>query len=132
LARVAAEGVGFLQLAAEQAVRMLIGDVVDDRAVLVAIALFDIDWNEACGEIGYWLAARARGHGIGSTAVSWLTSWALSDLQLTRVIATPDTDNVASQRLLTRCGFATQDDAAPEGARRFYVAAMPGIGAGPA
>jgi RimJ/RimL family protein N-acetyltransferase len=100
--------------------------------VLGAIAVFDVDWNDASGEIGYWLAAHARGRGIGSTAVSLLTNWALSDLQLSRVIATPDPDNVASQRLLTRCGFAPQDDGAPQGARRSYVAASPDMGPRPA
>jgi len=57
-----------------------------------------------CVEIGYGLAASARGHGYAAEAVVALLAVA-ADLGLSRVIAETTLDNIASQRTLTRAGF---------------------------
>lgn len=57
------------------------------------------------GELGYWLVPRARGRGIGSRAVGLLGRWAVGDGGLARLEAYVIPDNVASQRVLEKCGF---------------------------
>jgi RimJ/RimL family protein N-acetyltransferase len=56
-------------------------------------------------QIGYFLAAAARGQGYATRAVQLLTGW-LFDLGAGKVFATTDTRNVASAAVLRRSGFA--------------------------
>lgn len=55
-------------------------------------------------EIGYGIVESRSGRGIATEAVRQLVSLALSSGAV-RVIAETDVDNVASQRVLIRCGF---------------------------
>ena len=93
------------QLAAGTAMRMLIVEPHDESGLCGAIAIFDIDAHRRCGEIGYWLAAAARGRGLASRAVGLMSGWALGELGLERLLAIPDAENDASRQLLERCGF---------------------------
>ncbi|WP_433796174.1 GNAT family N-acetyltransferase [Actinoplanes sp. CA-252034] len=58
--------------------------------------------------IGYWLAPAARGAGHASRAVTMLTAWGLAadGAALARVEAWVEPGNVASSRVLERCGYA--------------------------
>ena len=56
-------------------------------------------------EIGYGLAASARGRGVGSQAVQALMEWVRAQ-GATRIRAEVRPGNEASLRLLTRLGFA--------------------------
>ena len=55
--------------------------------------------------LGYWVVPSARGQAFGTRAARLATSWALSELEVVRVEALVDPDNVASQRLLMAAGF---------------------------
>lgn len=57
-------------------------------------------------DLGYWLVARARGAGVGAAAVAPLVEWVLAQQGIAAVEAFVADDNVASRRLLERCGFA--------------------------
>ena len=57
------------------------------------------------GHIGYWVAPRARGRGVCTTALSLLSSWGLGDLGLGRLELMTDPENVASQRVAEKAGY---------------------------
>ncbi|MFI6262918.1 GNAT family N-acetyltransferase [Micromonospora sp. NPDC051006] len=60
--------------------------------------------HDGCVEIGYGLAASARGQGYAAEAVTVLLTVA-AEHGVSRVVADTDRDNVASQRTLERAGF---------------------------
>jgi RimJ/RimL family protein N-acetyltransferase len=104
--------------AAGTALKMKIAGAGEDR-LLGAIALMRVDWETRSAELGYWLAAYARGRGVATRAIELLTRWALVELRLRRIDAIPDLDNDASRRVLERCGFVFErellDRAPPAG-----------------
>ncbi|MBM3091840.1 GNAT family N-acetyltransferase [Ensifer sp. T173] len=56
--------------------------------------------------IGYGVAPSREGRGIATAAVGDLLDWARSDRRVRRISAETAVDNVASQRVLERNGFA--------------------------
>jgi RimJ/RimL family protein N-acetyltransferase len=56
-------------------------------------------------DLGYWLVRRARGRGVGRTAVALVVDWALSRPEIDAVEAFVDDGNIASRRLLEGIGF---------------------------
>jgi len=56
-------------------------------------------------EIGYWLGVRHWGQGYASEAVAAITAYAFDTLELLRVQAGVYAPNVASARVLEKCGF---------------------------
>ena len=63
-------------------------------------------WNESRDvvEIGYWLRADARGHGVTTDAVRLITAWALS-AGAARVQLRAAVGNDASRRVAEKAGF---------------------------
>jgi RimJ/RimL family protein N-acetyltransferase len=62
--------------------------------------------DPATGELSYWVAAAARGRGIGRQMVTrFLDRLAMRKPHITRIRARVHPDNRASQRLLLACGF---------------------------
>ncbi len=64
--------------------------------------------DPAIGEIGYWIAAPARGSGVATRAVALLTEWAFRELPLARLEITTHEDNLASQRVAENNGFVRE------------------------
>jgi RimJ/RimL family protein N-acetyltransferase len=60
-------------------------------------------WNSGIG-----LAARARGHGVGTVAQRLLAEWLLDVTPTSRVEASTDVANTAEQRALERAGFVRE------------------------
>lgn len=56
-------------------------------------------------ELGYSLDRPYRGRGYMSEAVDGVTAWALEQPHVLAVLAETDDDNIASHRVLERCGF---------------------------
>ena len=66
------------------------------------------DWStDDVAQIGYWLAARARGRGCATRAVLLLTRW-LFDLGAARIFMTIVADNDASIAVARRAGFVLE------------------------
>jgi RimJ/RimL family protein N-acetyltransferase len=68
-------------------------------------------------EVGYWVAAKARGRGIASRALQIATTWAFSsrcDLPLTRLELLHSVDNHASCRVAGNCGYLLHSILPPE------------------
>ena len=92
---------------------------VDGQALALAIARTDSD--EAVGlvylgltrverqcRLGYWHIPNARRQGLGSSAVDLISRWLLIETDLYRLVAEVHPDNVASTRLLEKCGYTVE------------------------
>lgn len=73
-------------------------------ALLGAIALSRVESDATVAEVGFWLAAPARGRGNGGRALALICRLG-GGLAFDALIASTDSDNVASQYLLERSGF---------------------------
>lgn len=68
-----------------------------------SLVIFDVSKDQ--GEVGFWVHPDHRGGGIGSAALDLAAQFAHRS-GLARLTARTATDNSASQRVLTRVGFA--------------------------
>ena len=73
-----------------------------------SIALMRIDWNHRRGEVGYWLARGARGHGDATRAVRLISEWSAGALGIERIDLYAASGNAASQRVAERAGFVRE------------------------
>jgi RimJ/RimL family protein N-acetyltransferase len=66
-----------------------------------------VRWNEArdVGEVGYWLRADARGHGVATRALALVAAWALSVEGVARLQLRAAVENEASRRVAEKAGF---------------------------
>jgi RimJ/RimL family protein N-acetyltransferase len=85
-----------------EGVHLLVFDA-EDR-LLGNVGLMELD-GEGYGEIGYWVAAAARGRGVAGGAVALLRDWAAAELGLTLIEILVHRDNAASLRVPPRAGF---------------------------
>lgn len=76
--------------------------------LLGSVALMRFAWAHARGEVGYWLAREARGHGHASRAVRLICAWGFATLGLERVQLFAATGNEPSQRVADRVGFTRE------------------------
>jgi RimJ/RimL family protein N-acetyltransferase len=82
--------------------------IVDAEAperLLGSISLMRFAWDDARGEVGYWLAAEGRGQGHATRAVRLICAWGFKRLDLQRIELIAATGNVASQAVAERTGF---------------------------
>jgi len=61
--------------------------------------------GEHKAEIGYWIGEEYWGKGIATEALKKIIAIALNDLKLKRIYAGTFEDNIASEKLLLKCGF---------------------------
>ena len=80
----------------------------DDRRLLGAIALQRFAWENARGEVGYWLAREARGQGHVTRAVRRICRWGFETLGLERIELHAAVGNPPSQRVAERAGFTRE------------------------
>jgi RimJ/RimL family protein N-acetyltransferase len=73
--------------------------------LLGATGLEAIDWDQRAADVGYWVAAPARGHGVATRAVELLAGWAFGPLGIERLELRTDAGNAASQAVAARAGF---------------------------
>jgi RimJ/RimL family protein N-acetyltransferase len=76
-----------------------------DEQFCGVISFHTINLQNHTSELGYWMAAPARGQGIGTTAAKLISEYGLSTVGFRRIEALVDTDNVASQALLISAGY---------------------------
>jgi RimJ/RimL family protein N-acetyltransferase len=58
------------------------------------------------GTVGYWLAPWGRGRGVMTAAVRAVVAWARETHGVSRLLLTTHPENLASQRVAERAGFA--------------------------
>jgi RimJ/RimL family protein N-acetyltransferase len=88
--------------------------ITGDGGLLGAVGLHLAAYQPGVAEVGYWLAAGARGRGVATAATRALTDWAFEELGLHRVELFAATDNAASRAVAERAGFEL------EGVRRAW------------
>jgi RimJ/RimL family protein N-acetyltransferase len=71
-------------------------------------------------EIGYFVAPRYRGAGLGTAVVTEFLAW-LGEHGTRRVVATIEPDNVASLALVARVGFTPDGELVEEDGQRMLV-----------
>lgn len=64
--------------------------------------------DDGRGSVGFWLLEDGRGKGRATRAVRLMASWALPEMRLGRLQLHTDPENVASQRVAERAGFARE------------------------
>ncbi len=79
-----------------------------DDELLGSISLLRLDWKHRRAEVGYWLAAHARGHGHATRAVRLICRWGMQSLAVERIDLLAAIANGASQRVAERCGFTRE------------------------
>jgi len=62
-------------------------------------------------EVGYWIAEPWWGQGLATKAAHRVVAFALEDLRLDRLVAGHFEDNLASGRVLEKCGFRYSGEA---------------------
>jgi RimJ/RimL family protein N-acetyltransferase len=86
-------------------VSLAIVDAEGDE-LLGSIALFGA--QERVGEVGYWVAAPARGRGVAVRAVRLVCAWGFEARQLARIQLHTLPGNEASERVAERAGFTRE------------------------
>jgi RimJ/RimL family protein N-acetyltransferase len=80
--------------------------IVGDDGAFLGLALAPaIDEEAAEAELGYIVAAHARGRGIASEALRQLTAWAFGQRGVQRAYLLIDVDNPASSTVAERAGY---------------------------
>ena len=68
-------------------------------------------------EIGYGISEAYEGNGYGTEAVLVVVHWAIEQKEVTRIEAETEPENIASQRVLKKCGFIADGTMGKEGPR---------------
>ena len=77
----------------------------DEKEFAGVISFHTISIDNHRAEIGYWMHAPMRGKGIGTMATKMITDYGFDTLGFKRIEAAVDTDNTASQKLLSSAGY---------------------------
>jgi RimJ/RimL family protein N-acetyltransferase len=91
----------------------LLGVDARDGTLLGSFSVMGLDREPGYGEIGYWVAAEARGRGVATRAVRLLSDWAERELGLTRLEILAHKDNAPSRRVAEKAGFRDTGELAP-------------------
>ncbi|MEA2150118.1 MAG: hypothetical protein QOD69_1948 [Solirubrobacteraceae bacterium] len=82
-----------------------VAGAADHRVLLGSASIQAIDWDLRAADLGYMLAAPARGRGLATRAVELLAGWAFGTLGLERLELRTMPENAASVALAARAGF---------------------------
>lgn len=85
---------GFAYLITEQTTAKILG----------CVDIHPVSWQNRTGEIGYWLADEAVGHGYMQEAVHALENEAFP-AGINRLVIKNDTENLRSARVAEHCGY---------------------------
>jgi RimJ/RimL family protein N-acetyltransferase len=85
----------------------------DQDGLVGSFAVMEIDRERAYAEIGYWVAAPARGRGVASRGVALVRDWAAEELGAELVELIIHEDNLPSKRVAERTGFLCTGERRP-------------------
>ena len=66
-------------------------------------------------EIGYGILEEYQGQGYATEAVNAISTWAFQETNVKAIEAETDNENIASRRVLEKCGFITDGKFGKEG-----------------
>lgn len=82
---------------------------MSDNALLGGVTLSNIRYGAArSAHLGYWVGAAHVRRGYATAAVQALAAHAFGTIDLNRLAAACQPENIASQKLLERCGFTRE------------------------
>jgi RimJ/RimL family protein N-acetyltransferase len=81
--------------------------------LLGSFGVMEIDRERGYAEIGYWVAAPARGRGVATRAVTLLRDWAAAELGAELIELIIHKGNLPSQRVAERTGFLATGERRP-------------------
>lgn len=81
-----------------------------EDGVVMGSACFKNDPKDGAVEIGYGINSGFEGWGYTTEAVKAMCQWAFVQPGVRKVIAETDKDNIASQRVLQKCGMKRFDE----------------------
>jgi RimJ/RimL family protein N-acetyltransferase len=67
-----------------------------------------VEPEQGVAEIGYWVAAEARGRGLCTRAVRLVSRWAIADCGAERLQLRADEQNLASRKVAENAGFTQE------------------------
>ena len=67
-----------------------------------------LGWRSHVAEIGYWVAEGHWRKGIATAALTQMTDYGFTTLQLRKLYAPVLAPNIASMRVLAKCGYALE------------------------
>ena len=73
--------------------------------------------NDGVAEIGYGIQEAHQRHGYATEAVKAVLAWAFSFKEVTAIEAEVTIENIASQKVLAKCGFIANGQVGEEGPR---------------
>lgn len=77
----------------------------ETERVIGGASLARVDHKHKCGELGFWIARRHWSQGLTTEAVQLVLRFAFEQLKLHRIYASAFEANIASWRVLEKCGF---------------------------
>jgi RimJ/RimL family protein N-acetyltransferase len=72
------------------------------------IGLINLDPFTPKGEIGYWISSSMTGRGYATDAVRTLLEFCRDEMKLHRIDACVADENIASRKVLEKCGFSEE------------------------
>jgi RimJ/RimL family protein N-acetyltransferase len=78
----------------------------ETKEAIGTIGFFGPPTSDGTVMIGYGLVDQAHGFGYATEALGALVAYAWARPEVSAIIADPDLDNIASQRVLEKCGFS--------------------------
>ncbi len=94
------------RMALGQGAALAVTAAANGGGLLGAVGLNVIDWNLRAADVGYWVAAWARGRGVAARALALVAGWAFETLDLVHLDLRPHRENRASHAVARRAGFA--------------------------
>jgi RimJ/RimL family protein N-acetyltransferase len=76
--------------------------------IIGGIGIHRINYAMRNAEVGYWIGKPYRGTGLMVEAMQAMLRFAFGDLKLKRVYAQVFVENIASQKLVEKCGFTLE------------------------
>ena len=83
----------------------LVAAICHDKQIIGVIGYNQIDWANAIGHIGYWLAESHQGQGIMISSCRCLVDYSFVNLALNRVVIRCATNNRRSRAIPEKLGF---------------------------
>lgn len=104
-----AAGLAFIErqgdrLAADTGWSLAIVDLHEARAV-GQVGLWVTNLDKGRAELGYWVAASARGHRYAALALDELSRWAFANTEVQRLTLYIEPTNFGSMKTAERCGY---------------------------
>lgn len=95
----------FIQNIASSTNNLIMAIEVKEKAVGSIGLAYQTDVYRHNAELGYWIGEKHQGQGITTEAVNAIVNYCLSSLDIHRVYASIFENNIASKKVLIKCGF---------------------------